>query len=93
MKRIKQGYILPSAAYVLKRKQTHHYREIVKSPEIGDVVYGVIERVGQHSSLENVSGRIHIIRNGTKVFLYMEIDMPLITMKVKYQFLLLMKLT
>jgi hypothetical protein len=66
MKKIKQGYILPSAAFTLKRKQIRFYHEIDKSPEPGDVVYGVIEWIGQHSSLENVSGRIHMIHNGTK---------------------------
>jgi len=71
MNKIKQGYILPSAAYVLKRNQIRYFHEINKNPEIGDVVYGVIERLGQHSSLENVSGRIHNIHNGTKaVFVY-----------------------
>jgi len=71
MEKIKAGYILPSAAYVLKRKQIHHFHNIDKPPEIGDVVYGVIERVGEHSSLENVSGRIHMIHNGTRsIFVY-----------------------
>lgn len=71
MNKIKQGYILTSAAHVLKRKQIHHYQPIDKTPEIGDAVYGVIERIGQHSSLENVSGRIHMIHNGTRaIFVY-----------------------
>lgn len=66
MKKIKQGYILPSAAFALKRKQIKYYQMLDKPPEPGDVIYGVIERIGQHSSLENVSGRIHMIHNGTK---------------------------
>jgi hypothetical protein len=36
-----------------------------KAPEEGDVVYGAVSRIGQHSSLENKSGRIHKIHNGS----------------------------
>jgi hypothetical protein len=66
VKRIKQGYILPSAAFVLKRKQIRYYQPQAKLPQVGDVVYGNISRIGEHSALENISGRIHIIHNGTK---------------------------
>ena len=42
-----------------------------KSPEPGDLVFGSIRRIGQHSSLENVSGRIHAVHNGSKaVFVF-----------------------
>ncbi|KAA3643841.1 MAG: hypothetical protein DWQ07_17145 [Chloroflexi bacterium] len=66
MKRIKQGYIFPSAALALKRMQIRYYQEMNKPPKLGDVVFGEISRIGQHSSLENVSGRIHAIHNGTR---------------------------
>ena len=40
-------------------------------PQLGDVVYGQISLLGQHSSLENASGRIHLIHDGTKsVFVF-----------------------
>ena len=64
-KKIKRGYILPSAAFTLKASQLKYYRELDRKPELGDVVYGRIVQVGQHSSLENRSGRIHTIHNGT----------------------------
>jgi hypothetical protein len=42
-----------------------------KVPEIGDVVYGKILRLGQHSELENKSGRIHRINEGsTAIFVF-----------------------
>lgn len=66
MKKVKQGFILPSAAFTIKEKQVKYYGSFDKSPEVGDVVYGVISRIGQHSSLENVSGRIHSVHNGTQ---------------------------
>jgi hypothetical protein len=37
-----------------------------KVPVAGDVVVGTVTRIGQHDSLENVSGRIHMIHHGTK---------------------------
>ena len=71
MKKIDGGFILPSAAYTLKRSQIRFYKSCDKKPEIGDVVYGQICLIGQHSSLENASGRIHSIHDGTKsVFVY-----------------------
>lgn len=66
MKKIKRGFILPSAAFTIKGKQVRYYDALDKPPEIGDVAYGTISRIGQHSSLENASGRIHVIHNGTR---------------------------
>lgn len=65
MKRIKPGFILPSAAFTITQKQVKHYQFLDKHPEPGDVVYGVVERIGEHSTLENKSGRIHTIHNGS----------------------------
>ena len=69
MKKIPRGYILPSAAIGVPRRRIRScdYRE--KPPVAGDVVYGTIVRTGQHSSLENASGRIHMIHDGTKAIL------------------------
>lgn len=66
MKKISSGFILPSAAFTIRRSQVKFYRSSDKQPEIADVVYGQIKRIGQHSSLENASGRIHMIHDGTK---------------------------
>ncbi|MFC1498237.1 hypothetical protein ACFLS1_07195 [Verrucomicrobiota bacterium] len=63
---INKGYILPSAAFSLPRNRIGFYKHINKPPAAGDVIYGKITRVGQHSNLENVSGRIHTIHDGTK---------------------------
>jgi hypothetical protein len=71
MKKVDRGFILPSAALTIKRSQVKYYMHSDKSPENGDIVYGKICLVGQHSSLENASGRIHMIHDGTKaVFVF-----------------------
>jgi len=66
MKKISRGFIFPSAAFCLSCRQIRYYEYSDKPPQVGDLVYGVISRVGQHSSLENASGRIHLIYDGTK---------------------------
>lgn len=65
-KKISRGFILPSAAFTIRNGQVKLYKFLDKPPKAGDVVYGMISRIGQHSSLENASGRIHIIHDGTK---------------------------
>ncbi len=66
MNKIPPGVIVPSAAFCLPKSSTFGYGLLEKNPEPGDVVFGKVRRIGHHSSLENVSGRIHTIHNGTK---------------------------
>ncbi len=66
MKKIAPGHILPSAAYTISRSQIRLLGTGDRTPEVGDVVYGVIEYIGEHSSLENKEGRIHAIHDGTR---------------------------
>ena len=66
MKTLNTGYISTSAAFTIKTKLVKYYSPIDKKPVVGDVVYGSVKRIGQHSSLENVSGRIHTIHHGTR---------------------------
>jgi len=71
MKKVNKGFILPSAALTIRHSQIKYYMLSDKAPEIGDVIYGQICLIGQHSSLENASGRIHMIHDGTKaVFVF-----------------------
>lgn len=65
-KKINKGFIFPSAALTIKPSQIKYYRFLDKPPRAGDLVYGTIDCIGQHSSLENASGRIHMIHDGTK---------------------------
>jgi len=65
-KKISKGFIFPSAAFTIKPAQVKYYRFFNKPPLPGDLVYGIITRIGQHPDLENVSGRIHMIHDGTK---------------------------
>jgi hypothetical protein len=71
MHKVPDWYILPSAAYTINRKQIKYYSFQDKQPEIGDVIYGKITRLGQHTELENKSGRIHRINEGsTGIFVF-----------------------
>ena len=66
MKNLPPGVIVPSAALCLPKSAIFGYALLEKSPEPGDVVFGKVRRIAHHSSLENSSGRIHTIHNGTK---------------------------
>lgn len=66
MKKIKPGYRLPSAAFTIPRKAIKGYLPITQPPQIGDLLYGEVASLGQHSSLENSHGRIHTIHQGTR---------------------------
>ena len=71
MRRIQKGFILPSAALTIKMSQIRFHQHVDKIPEVGDLVYGRVSRIGEHSSLENASGRIHKIHDGTRaVFVF-----------------------
>lgn len=71
VKKIPRGFIIPSAAITIPKRQIRFYQYLDRSPEVGDVVYGSVSRTGQHSSLENASGRIHMIQDGSKaVFVF-----------------------
>ncbi|UCF43800.1 MAG: hypothetical protein JSV99_02410 [Planctomycetota bacterium] len=66
MNKIAKGFILPSAAFTIRRSHIRFYEHSDKQPEPGDLVYGEVSRIGRHSSLENASGRIHMIHDGTR---------------------------
>lgn len=71
MNKIRPGFILPSAAFTIKPQQVRFHQRIERSPEVGDVVYGRVRYIGQHGSLENKQGRIHMINDGTRaVFVF-----------------------
>ncbi|UCD86526.1 MAG: hypothetical protein JSV01_01755 [Desulfobacterales bacterium] len=71
MERVNKGFISPSAAITIRSHQIRYYKYLDKAPEVGDLVYGMVSRIGHHSSVENASGRIHVIHNGTKaVFVF-----------------------
>jgi hypothetical protein len=71
LKKLSRGYRIPSAAYTIPKKAIKGYVAIDRPPGIGDLLYGQVETLGQHSSLENSQGRIHTIHQGTKaVFVF-----------------------
>ena len=71
MKKLHKGYRIPSAAYTISKKVIKGYIPIKQAPKVGDLIYGQVMTLGQHSSLENSQGRIHTIHQGTKaVFVF-----------------------
>jgi hypothetical protein len=71
MKKIRPGYIVPSAAYTIAPRQVRFYATLERRPQVGDVVYGKVSHLGQHGSLENKQGRIHMLSEGTRaLFVY-----------------------
>lgn len=71
MNKIRPGFILPSGAFTIKPQQVKRFELLDRVPQVGDVLYGRIIYIGEHSSLENKEGRIHMINDGTRaVFVY-----------------------
>ncbi len=71
MKKIKPGFLLPSAACNINKKKIVYREMLDKKPEVGDLLYGSVKFLGLHKSLENKLGRIHTISDGSKaVFVY-----------------------
>lgn len=67
MSKIKKGIAVPSAAYSIPTKLLKNYTPMPdRVPQMGDVVYGQISTIGQHSNLENKSGRIHMVHTGSQ---------------------------
>ena len=64
--RIPPGYIHPSAAFSIRKNQIRAYSFTDHEPRCGDVVYGKVTRLGFHSNLENKSGRLHVLNDGSK---------------------------
>lgn len=62
---------IPSAAYGLSKKDIRYWIKSDKAPEHGDVIFGQIDRIGQHQSIESKSGRVHRIYSKDKgVFVF-----------------------
>jgi hypothetical protein len=71
MNKIPDWYILPSAAYTISKKQVKYFEFRDRQPQVGDVMYGKVIRLGQHVELENKSGRIHRLNEGsTGIFVF-----------------------
>ena len=68
LNRIPRDFLLPSAAFTIGRSMVKFWKPLGKtSPKIGDLAFGIVTKLGQHSSLENKSGRIHAIHHGAKL--------------------------
>ena len=53
MKKIPPGFILPSAAFTIRKNRIRRYQLLDKKPEVGDLAYGRVRTLGHHSGIEN----------------------------------------
>lgn len=65
MHRIRQKCIIPSAAYTIPHPRIRFYCALDKPPEVGDLVFGEVNNLGQHRLLESVSSRLHALNDRT----------------------------
>lgn len=71
MEKIPRGFIVPSGCYTLSPKHVRWFKRLEQAPKVGDVVYGKVSSIGEHSSLENKQGRLHTIYDGSRaVFVF-----------------------
>ncbi|MBD3163696.1 hypothetical protein GF323_00685 [Candidatus Woesearchaeota archaeon] len=66
IKKIEKGFLVPSALFTVPKSRLRLYRPVGGRPEVGDIVYASITRIGQHTTLENKFGRLRKMHNGTK---------------------------
>lgn len=65
MYRIRQKCIIPSAAFTIPHARIRSYHRFEKTPEVGDLVFGEVNSLGQHRLLESVSSRLHALNDRT----------------------------
>jgi len=72
MVKIKSNCIIPSSAFSIPKSLIKQYDDsIMKSPEVGDLVFGEISNLGHHRLIESRSGRMHTLNIGTRaVFVF-----------------------
>ena len=71
MHKIKHNCIIPSAVITIPKSKIKYYQKIDKVPQNGDLIYGEVQKLGQHKSLESTSARIHTIHDKTRaVFVF-----------------------
>jgi hypothetical protein len=71
MNRIPPGFIAASTAFAVNPRLMQYWLDLDRVPQAGDLVYGRVLQIGEHSSLENRHGRIHMIADRSRaVFVY-----------------------
>jgi hypothetical protein len=66
LKRIDEGFIIPSGLGSVPKNELVYIGEYIKKPRVGDVVYCRVTAISQHVRLENKHGRIHNLYNGSE---------------------------
>jgi hypothetical protein len=66
IKKLPKDILLPSAVMSIPKSKIKYFKDLDSKPQVGDLVYGTILRLGQHKNLENKQGRIHTIKDSSK---------------------------
>lgn len=67
LKKIKHNCIIPSSAFSVPKSKVKQYDpSIKKKPEIGDLIFGEIDKIGRHNRIESRSARLHTLNIGTR---------------------------
>lgn len=72
IKKIKSNRIIPSSAFSVPKSKIKQYDvSNKKKPEIGDLVFGEVTKLGHHKEIQNQSARLHTLNVGTRsVFVF-----------------------
>ncbi|NQU29152.1 MAG: hypothetical protein HQ525_00640 [Anaerolineae bacterium] len=72
MKKIKSNHIIPSSAFSVPKSKIKQYDvSNKKKPEVGDLIFGEVIKIGHHKSIQNRSARLHTLNIGTRsVFVF-----------------------
>ncbi|MDY6880971.1 MAG: hypothetical protein SV686_12050, partial [Thermodesulfobacteriota bacterium] len=72
MNKLKHNCIVPSAAFSVSKSLIKQYdTSITKKPEVGDLIFGEIDKIGHHKRIESRSARLHTLNIGTRsVFVF-----------------------
>ncbi len=64
---MEKNILIPSAAYTVSKNMIKSVSRTLKKPSSGDLVYCIVDKIGQHTQIENKSGRIHRLREGMEI--------------------------
>ncbi len=72
IKKIKSNHIIPSSAFSVPKSKIKQYDvSNKKKPEVGDLIFGEVIKIGHHKSIQNRSARLHTLNIGTRsVFVF-----------------------
>ncbi|MGD8374747.1 MAG: hypothetical protein PVF68_01290, partial [Acidobacteriota bacterium] len=76
-RKLPPGFIVPSATLTVPVRAVRRYAPPVGTPRVGDLMFGKVVYIGQHSSIENRHGHLHMPNDGARaLFVYGKLQAP-----------------